>query len=55
MKKQFLYLFGFLALAACTDDEEIFSGEDTAEPVITPENKPHDVVTGDVFAKLNLD
>lgn len=55
MKKQFLYLFGFLALTACTDDEDVFSGGEIAEPVITPENKPNDVVTGDVFAKLNLD
>ena len=56
MKKQFLYLFGFLALMACTDDETVFSGGEIAEPTLSlPENKPNDVVTGDVFAKLNLD
>ena len=56
MKKQFLYLFGFLALMACTDDETVFSGGEIAEPTLSlPENKPNDVVMGDVFAKLNLD
>ena len=55
MKKQFLYLFGFLALMACTDDENVFVSQGIAEPGLVDESGVSGEVTGDVFTKLNLD
>lgn len=55
MKKTFFYLLGFLAVCSCSDDSGIFTPDGIKEPTLPVEVKPDDVVSGDVFTKLNLD
>lgn len=55
MNKLLLCLIGAMALTACTDDDETLKGTGVIEGTIMPTEKPNDVITEDVFDKLNLD